>query len=40
MHPDEGPKSDRKYLENNKLWKVYQPIPVEYHKIDTTIQKD
>ena len=38
--PDDGPKLGRKYLGNNLLWKVYQPIPAEYHKINTAIQKD
>ena len=38
--PDDGPKLGWKYLGNNKLWKVYQPIPDEYQKIDTAIRKD
>ena len=38
--PDDGPKLDRKYFGNNWLWKVYQPILVEYHKINTAIRKD
>ena len=38
--PDDGPKLGRKYLENKQLWKVYQPIPAEYHKINTAIRKD
>ena len=29
----------RKYWENN-LWNIYQPIPAEYHKIDSAIWKD
>ena len=37
---DDGPKADRKYLENNQLWKIYQPIPAEYYKINTAIWKD
>ena len=37
---DDDPKLGRKYLGNNKLWKVYQPIPTEDHKIDTAIRKD
>ena len=37
---DDGPCLGRKYLGNNLLWKVYQPIPAEYHKINTAIQKD
>ena len=24
----------------NKLWRVYQPITAEYHKIDTATRKD
>ena len=38
--PDDGPKLGRKYLGNNKLWKVYQTIPAEYQKINTAIRKD
>ena len=38
--PDDGPKSDRKYLRNKQLWKIYQPIPAEYYKINTAIWKD
>ena len=38
--PNDGPKSDRKYSGNNQLWKIYQPIPTEYHKINTAIRKD
>ena len=38
--PDDGPKFGRKYLGNNQFWKVCQPIPAEYHKIDTAIRKD
>ena len=38
--PDDGPKSGRKYLGNNKLWKTYQLITAKYHKINTAIQKD
>ena len=37
---DDGPVLDKKYLGNNSLWKVYQPIPAEYHKINTAIRKD
>ena len=37
---DDGPKLGRKYLENNWLRKVYQPIPAKYHKINTAIWKD
>ena len=35
--PDDGPKSDRKYLVNKHLWKIYQSIPAEYYKINTAI---
>ena len=38
--PDDGPKSERKYLGNKQLWKIYQSIPAEYYKIDTAIWKD
>ena len=27
--PDDSPRSDGKYLGNNKLWKVYHLIPAE-----------
>ena len=37
---DGGPKSGRKYLGNKQLWKIYQPIPAEYHKINTAIRMD
>ena len=37
---DDGPKSGRKYLGNKYLWKTYQSIPAEYHKINTAIRKD
>ena len=37
---DDGPKLDRKYLGNNSLWKIYQQIPTEYHKINTAIRND
>ena len=37
---DDGPNLGRKYLGNNKLWKIYQPIPTEYHKINMAIRKD
>ena len=37
---DDGPKSDRKYLGNKQLWKIYQSIPAEYYKINTAIWKD
>ena len=37
---DDGLKMGRKYSGNNELWNVYQPIPVEYHKINTAIRKD
>ena len=37
---DDGPKFGRKYSGNNQLWKVNQPIPAEYHKINTAIWKD
>ena len=38
--PDDGPKLGRKNLGNNLLWKIYQPIPLEYHKMNTAIQMD
>ena len=38
--PDDGPRLGWKYLGNNKLWKVYQPIPTEHHNIDTITRKD
>ena len=38
--PGDGTKLGRKYWGNNGLWKIYQPIPAEYHKINTAIQKD
>ena len=38
--PDDGPKLGRKYLGNKQLWKIYQSIPAEYYKINTTIWKD
>ena len=38
--PDDGPKLGRKYLGNKQLWKIYQPITTEYHKINTAIRKD
>ena len=38
--PDDGLKSERKYLENKQLWKIYQSIPAEYYKINTAICKD
>ena len=37
---DDGPKLGRKYLGNNQLWNVDQPIQVEYHTINTAIRKD
>ena len=37
--PDDGPKSDRKYLRNKLLWKIYQSIPAVY-KIHMAIWKD
>ena len=36
---DDDPRLGRKYLGNN-LWKIYQPIPAEYHEINTAIRKD
>ena len=36
---DDGLKLGRKNLGNNKLWKVNQPIPAEYPKIDWPIRK-
>ena len=38
--PADGPKLGRKYLQNNYLWKVYQPIPAKYDMINTAVQKD
>ena len=38
--PDDGPKLGRKYLGNKQLRKIYQPIPAEYHKINTAIRQD
>ena len=38
--PDDGPKTGRKYLGNKRLWKIYQSIPAEYYKINTSIWKD
>ena len=38
--PDDGPKSDRKYLGNKQLWKIYQSISAEYYIINTAIWKD
>ena len=38
--PDEDPRLGRKVLEINLLLKVYQPIPAEYHEIDTATRKD
>ena len=38
--PDDGPRLGRKYMGNNWLQKVYQPIPAEYHKIDSVTWKD
>ena len=38
--PDEGLMLGRKCLGNNLLWKIYQPILTEYHKIDTATRKD
>ena len=37
---DDGLKSGRMYLGNNKSWKIYQAIPAEYHKINKAIQKN
>ena len=37
---DDGQKSVRKYGGNKWLWKIYQPIPTEYYKINTAIWKD
>ena len=38
--PDDGLGLGSKYLGNNQIWKVYQPIPTKYHKINTATQKD
>ena len=40
IHLDDGPKLGRNYLGNNWLWKIYQLISAEYHKINTAIRKD
>ena len=37
---EDGQKLGRKYFGNNWLWKVYQTIPAEYHKINAAIRKD
>ena len=34
---DDGPNLGRKYLGNNLLWKVHQPIPAEYLVLNTAI---
>ena len=34
---NDGPKLGRKYLGNNYLQKLYQPIPTEYYKINMEI---
>ena len=38
--PDDSPKSGRKYLGNEQLWKIYQSVPAEYYRINTAIRKD
>ena len=38
--PEYGLKSGRKYLGNKQLWKIHQPVPAKYHKINTAIWKD
>ena len=38
--PNDDPMLGREYSGNSYLWKVYQPIPAEYYKINTAIRKD
>ena len=35
--PDDGPKSGRKYFGYIQLWKIHQPIPTKYDKINMAI---
>ena len=37
---DDVPKLGGKYLGNNYSWKIYKPIPAEYHLINSVILKD